>query len=210
MRRFLNYSIRSPSHRRGVAFPCRYAGQRHTITTNKSNNPFHILGVPPSSSFPTVRKAFVKLALQHHPDTTGAEEKASEHFIRIRQAFERIRDGKPMQQQEEEEFFHETAFWTEDDFLQWFYEQTAVRLTSDQRRELVSLDRSRIPGAFYGGQHWDLARRLASEQDAFLRYKQQQEQRGGAPPPRSEAGASFATSKTKRSTTSNLRRKRQR
>jgi curved DNA-binding protein CbpA len=168
------------------------------------NNPlnkttaFRILGVPPHSSFDTVQKAFVKLALQNHPDT--AEHATTESFVRIRHAFERIRDGDkknkkhtPFSRSENDETRTtdntyktaphqqhpgdiDRADWTEDDFLDWFHDQTGQRVSSAQRRELIELHRSRVPGAVYQGSMWELARRLAQEQDAFLLKQQQQQQ----------------------------------
>lgn len=151
-----------------------------SFTTNPSNNPYLILGVPPSSSFQTVQKAFVKLAFQHHPDTSMNSATISKDFIRIREAFERIRDarqsGKPLSMVEEAETgYNNTASnnksWTENDFLVYFYRQTGVKLTSDQREELVHLYRNRVQGGYahYSGHSWDLARRLVVEQEAFLR-----------------------------------------
>ncbi len=178
--------------------------------TSRSNNPYLILGVPPSSSFSTVQKAFVKLAFQYHPDTAG---KVSADFIRIRQAFERIRDakqsGKSLEQVDDTPSDHS---WTETDFLNYFHRQTGVRLTSDQRRELVHLYRNRVTGGYYGGHSWDLARRLVSEQDAFLRNMQ-----GGGPAAgyrkgtrRSHASCHSEPPEAEPSGLNNLRRKRKR
>jgi curved DNA-binding protein CbpA len=153
--------------------------------------------VSPSSSFETVQKAFIKLALEHHPDTTDRDDKkSSEHFIRIRTAFERIRD---LQEPSSDDKDHTILAWTEEDFLQWFYEQTGQRLTSEQRRELVQLYRTQIPGGRYDGPAWELARRLVAEQDAFLRHQQ-----GGA-----TTTTSYKNTKTAPKNDSNiLRRKR--
>lgn len=156
---------------------------RHNHT---GNNPYRILGIPPTSSFATVQKAFVKLAFQHHPDTAG---NVSADFVRIRQAFERIRNakqgGKSLVEQHSSRGYADddddddgrgnntqAHTWTEADFLQYFHRQTGVRLSSEQREELVHLYRNRVPGGYYGGHSWDLARRLVAEQDAFLRNMQ--------------------------------------
>jgi curved DNA-binding protein CbpA len=137
--------------------------------------------------------------LENHPDTTDRDEKkSSEHFIRIRNAFERIRD---LQEPSSEDKHHTILAWTEEDFLQWFYEQTGQRLTSEQRREMVQLYRTQIPGGRYDGPAWELIRRLVAEQDAFLRQQQ-----GGA-----TATTSYDNTKTAAKNNSNiLRRKRSR
>jgi curved DNA-binding protein CbpA len=164
---------------------CRY----YNSTVQRHYSPFRVLGIPPNSSLETARKAFVKLAIQHHPDTNEGDDVSAQQFMRIRQAFERIRDDGSKNVingnfnasdddggDDDEE--HPSASWTEEDFLQWFFEHTGLRLTSDQRRELVHLYRSRIPGGRYDGPSWELARRLVTEQDAFLRQRHQQQQRG--------------------------------
>jgi hypothetical protein len=143
------------------------------FSTTKSSNPFHILGVPPSSSYQAVQKAFLKLALEYHPDTSSKD--TSEHFVLIRKAFEKIRDGTPYSDKGHSE---PDLPWTEQDFLNWFCQNTGIKMTPVQRRELVHLHRSRIPGAYYGGQMYDLAHRVVQEQDAFFRLLKK-----GAPPP---------------------------
>lgn len=143
--------------------------------SRRTNDPYLILGVPTSSSFRTVQKAFNKLAFQYHPDSTGGRTSiTSTEFIRIRQAYERIRNSKIDKKSMNEEpdstkIDPSTHALREIDFLDHFHRQTGVRLTSAQRHEIVQLYRSRVPGGFYGGHSWDLARRLVAEQDAFLR-----------------------------------------
>ena len=192
--------------------------------TSRSNNPYLILGVPPSSSFRTVQKAFAKLAFEHHPDTKNDNDTSrtnratiSKDFIRIREAFERIRDakqsGKPLSMVDEATSVSSTTrshSWTENDFLYYFHRQTGVMLTSEQRQELVNLYRTRVKGSYYGGHSWDLARRLVAEQDAFLRNMH-----GGGPSRRGTTGASGASFRAGApegdvSGASNLRRKRKR
>jgi curved DNA-binding protein CbpA len=143
------------------------------FSTTKNYNPFHILGVPPSSSYQVVQKAFHKLALEYHPDTSSKD--TSEHFVRIRKAFENIRDGTPYSDKAQSD---SDLPFTEQDFLNYFWQNTGIKMTSVQRRELVHLYRSRIPGAYYGGQMYDLAHRVVHEQDAFFRLKKK-----GTPPP---------------------------
>ena len=140
-------------------------------------NPFRILGVSPSASYETIKKAFTKLALQHHPDT--AKTSSSEEFIILRKAYERIRDGTYLIDSREE--VHRTRTrsskaqprteFSEAEFLEHLYQQTGTRISSAQRRELIQLDSSRIPGATYNGPGWDFARRVAIEQELFTRHR---------------------------------------
>ena len=171
-------------------------GRASSIKRSLSNNPFHILGIPKNSSVQTAQKAFIKLALQHHPDTSDAAVSEHTDFIRIRQAFERIRDGHKNSNRTRNNNKGDSindidrTTWTEEDFLDWFYEQTGFRVSPSQRRELIQLHRSRVPGGQYNGSMWELARRLTQEQDAFLLKQQQQQQEQGG----TCSSSSFSTS----------------
>jgi curved DNA-binding protein CbpA len=109
---------------------------------------------------------------------------ASEQFVYIRQAYELIRDGIYVDQGAGNDhhktpppgplhrnMHNDRGGYTEKEFLQYFYQQTGLKLTSTQRRELLHLHRSRIPGGRYDGQSWDIARRLAAEQEIFLQRR---------------------------------------
>jgi hypothetical protein len=167
--------------------------------TGGSNNPFDVLGIPKSSSFDTVKRRFIELALQHHPDTSESGKANADYFVRIRQSFELIRKGNGGGDDEDSSPPFEQ--WTESDFLQWFHQQTGIKLSSSQRRALAEIHRSRIPGGKYDGPSWELARRLVDEQDAFFRQMQK-----GGPPPNKES----SNSKSESVDTSSLRRKRRR
>ena len=77
-------------------------------SSKKREDPFRVLGVPRGSPYKVVKEAFLKLALEHHPDRIqqqpreGAEpsnnatsklRQPEDAFIRIRQAFEVSREG---------------------------------------------------------------------------------------------------------------------
>lgn len=113
---------------------------------------------------------------------------SAEQFVYIRQAYELIRDGSYVYQADDQErtsshraaqpagplhrnVQNDQGGYTEKDFLQYFYQQTGLKLTSAQRRELLHLHRSRIPGGRYDGQSWDIARRVAAEQEVFLQRR---------------------------------------
>jgi hypothetical protein len=76
---------------------------------------------------------------------------------------------------------------------------------------LVRLYRTRVPGGYYGGHSWDLARRLVVEQDAFLRNMQGGGSTGVRKGIRRHSG-SFVAEPPEEETSgvTNLRRKRKR
>ncbi|KAI5920407.1 hypothetical protein F4810DRAFT_683189, partial [Camillea tinctor] len=53
-------------------------------------NPYRILGVDPNSTPETIKKAYRKLCLRHHPDKAGQCTKAHEAFIKIQNAYETL------------------------------------------------------------------------------------------------------------------------
>lgn len=62
---------------------------------------YKILGVSPSASTRAIKKAYLKRALQYHPDMVDFHEKkaAEEQFKRIKDAYEVLSSGKKSQQQ---------------------------------------------------------------------------------------------------------------
>ncbi len=143
----------------------------------KGKCPWSILGVPRSASKETIQKAFAKLAMQFHPDTASNARDASlstEYFIRVRNAYEQIRDGTSTRdggsftRHGNPSSTRQDGMFSEEAFLEYFFQQTGLRISSSQRRELLHLYRTRIPGGKYIGPTWDIARRLAVEQNIFL------------------------------------------
>jgi hypothetical protein len=57
--------------------------------------------------------------------------------------------------------------------LQYIFDQTGQQISSTQRRELIELDRRRIPGCRYEGPGYDLARRVAIGQELFITQRNQ-------------------------------------
>ncbi|RKI38220.1 J domain-containing protein, partial [Corallococcus sp. AB049A] len=55
---------------------------------------YQILGVPRTASADELKKAFRKLARQHHPDVNPGDKGAEEKFKRINTAFEVLGDPK--------------------------------------------------------------------------------------------------------------------
>jgi DnaJ-class molecular chaperone len=74
----------------------RYSSTART-RSQRITCPFQTLGLPKQTEYKVVKKQFLKLALQHHPDTASADKDdkkakaaAIEMFMRVRKAFEQI------------------------------------------------------------------------------------------------------------------------
>lgn len=103
--------------------------------------PFEILGVPNDVLYANVKKAFLKLAMEHHPDmvlkglsseTATADheklkEKAQRRFIEIRQAFEKLRPlecGRAVLADGRDININVASDEAVDEFDDWFYSET--------------------------------------------------------------------------------------
>lgn len=136
-------------------------GKRSFSSTNTSAAcPFHVLGIPRSSTHEEVKKAFKKLALKHHPDTTTNKSDANgQIYWKIREALETILAGNDSQ--------------NENHLAQWFHDETGLSyfyMTAATRNELTHVANNMSPGGLDRGGMWEMARTIA----------RQQQQRGGS------------------------------
>jgi DnaJ-class molecular chaperone len=139
------------------------------------NNPYRVLNVPIHSNYDTVKTAFLKAALQHHPDHSKHADTAA--FIRIRKAFEEI-----VSQTGESSCIASTdttkrspvvvqKTWKSDaEFQAWFRQATGEFLTFDMnhdtRQEVIRAYRTMSAGGKDKGGYWEMARQLAEQEDA--------------------------------------------
>jgi hypothetical protein len=147
------------------------SGSKRRVPPNRlrieKSNPFAVLGLPHNSSADTVKRKFLQLALQHHPDTSTDKKDSLDTFVKIREAFEKIRkefadtcgNGK------------ETAsLWmTEEDFDCWFYEETGQKMDASARREVMHVYKSGLTRTEYGAV-WEIA--FILEEQGFFSHKE--------------------------------------
>lgn len=175
---------------------------KKTTYSNNSENPFVVLGVSIHSDWETVQRAFVQLALKHHPDTSphhGNGEGTTDEFLRIRAALEHIRDIKfdtsnnktnPIDNNDGAYDWRQAPEdWSDLEYEEW------LRFVNDpaREREYLSFDMSestrhevidayktmRQHGNAVGhdrGGYWEMARQIVE------REERRQALRGGAEP----------------------------
>lgn len=103
--RLRNLPLGPPPHQpRPKVFLCLFSSRSveeefFKIRRRRKEDPFHVLGVPEGTAYTAVKKRFLQLAMQHHPDVRGnsgtAEdaEASREIFISARKAFEALVEG---------------------------------------------------------------------------------------------------------------------
>jgi DnaJ-class molecular chaperone len=146
----------------------------------RSENPYEILGIQKNATYDEARRRFVELALRHHPDTSVSstdddKDKSMKDFIRFRQAFEALREGKDgmIYTRGEED---ESSLWSSDEeFNAWFYEETGhadIMFCMDikTRKEVIDVVNNQAQGGLDRGGMWEMARKMA-EQEEMLKHQ---------------------------------------
>jgi len=59
-------------------------------------DPYEVLGIEPEATKAEIRKAYRRLAKQHHPDANPGDAATAERFKEVQQAYESL-VGKPAQ-----------------------------------------------------------------------------------------------------------------
>ncbi|KAG7363221.1 chaperone protein DnaJ [Nitzschia inconspicua] len=149
----------------------------HTV---RAENPFEILGIQNTATYQQVKRRFVELALQHHPDKVKDDddkEQNMEKFVRFRQAFEALRDdGNGMATTRDNSKDDESSLWSSDEeFNAWFYEETGhsdimFRMDISTRKEVIDVVHNQAQGGLDRGGMWEMARKMA-EQEELLKDK---------------------------------------
>jgi DnaJ-class molecular chaperone len=200
----------------------------HQKVVVRAESPFEILGVPKTATYQEVKRRFVELALQHHPDTIPVvknnsdknnnnskddgnvayqddQHKSVEHFIRFRKAFEALKeDGNGIVSARHHDDEASLLWSSDEEFNAWFYEETGhadimFRMDMQTRKEVIHVVQSQAQGGLDHGGMWEMARRMA-EQEEMLK---DQKHRYPKTLVRLEAGSSATTS-------SSVRRRRKR
>jgi len=154
--------------------------QRHR---NTQQDPYRVLGIPHGSPCEKAKEAFLRLAMRCHPDLVPGrpsnEHKASESlkknsatdFIRIRKAFEQIRNHAKIFTIEWKDNAEEASDWTDQQWRSYVQSQFHFVLEQDTRQEIVdTVDRLQPTGLDAGGT-WFMAKMLHAQH-----YSQQQQQ----------------------------------
>jgi DnaJ-class molecular chaperone len=184
-----------------------------SLFSSFSDNPYRVLNVPVNSNYDTVKTAFLKAALQHHPDHSKQANTAA--FIRIRQAFEEIVSQTSATSTDTSVGTTTSPVvqtWKSDaEFQAWFRQATgeflAFDMNHDTRQEVIRAYRTMSAGGKDKGGYWEMARQLAEREDAV---QGQTAGRSSSASIKSSSISSTSRAEKPECPSSNLRRKRNR
>lgn len=159
---------------------------KHYRHAGGSNNPYVILGVPVNSSYQEVKAAFLKQAMEHHPDRSAAGDSSSSKkdtatFIRMRHAFEEIVEdhkkggalhgaaGTNNNNVDDASWQGQATWSSDEEFREWFRHETSNHLTFDMcektRAEVIHVYKTMSAGGKDKGGYWEMARQLAEREN---------------------------------------------
>lgn len=160
----------------------RWRGDYYKLRKKEEKvDPFQVLGIASGSSYADVKRQFLQIAMQNHPDTSKAvsEEDIDKHrevFIEARHAFERLQagpDGIAVLRDDANQ-------WQEDDLDAWFREETGHDMPfmdAATMREVAEMTETVGGGLDRDGGMWTLARmvtqnvKAGGDGSSFLRLE---------------------------------------
>lgn len=128
-----------------------------------------MLGLSENVEYPQVKKAFLHIAMKHHPDTSGAssekeKEQSRDVFLKARKAFEQITEGpggKAILKSDAD------SAWEEEELNEWFQQESGgfdMPFMDVNTRKEVSRVMDEIGGGLdRDGGMWTLARMVAND-----------------------------------------------
>ena len=156
----------------GVRTVWRHTQERRDLKQKQKkqhDDPFRVLGIPKGTDYTTVKRTFIKIAMDNHPDTSAAEseEERTRHreiFMAARKAFEKIVEGPGGQAILRPE---EDSAWEEEELNEWFHQESGgfdMPFMDIKTRREVSKVMDEIGGGLdRDGGMWQLARTIANE-----------------------------------------------
>ncbi|GKY94365.1 hypothetical protein MPSEU_000402400 [Mayamaea pseudoterrestris] len=174
---------------------CSHRQEQTAAPSLRRKCPHSVLGVPKQAPLPEVKRAFLQLALMHHPDR--AETKSSERFIEVRQAFEEIVSNSNSNGNNNNSTTTPNG-WSREHIQDWWKSQhhdaatttdfVNFDMTDETRHEVIQVYRTMAAGGRDKGGYWDMARQLAERESA----------NDGEPPPTRLLETSETTTRRRR------------
>ena len=127
-----------------------------------SSCPFDTLGLTKNVSYKEVKKTFLRLAIQSHPDTSKSKG-GKDNFLRYRAAFESLTEGKKGEAKPLNDDM--TSSMPENDFEEWYHHETGyhvpyandVMQDTNLMREIAKATEGMSQGGLDKGGMWQLA-----------------------------------------------------
>jgi hypothetical protein len=151
--------------------------------------PFSVLGLASNNApaYKEVKRKFVELALQHHPDRSGG---SADSFLKVRQAFEAIRelpDGTCTLSDQLDGLKSAGNSWSDDRISDWFFRETGQSISfriDYATRKQIAIAATLAPGGLDRGGMWEMARMIAQEERCNPSSEEPKQVQGGENNPR--------------------------
>lgn len=142
----------------------------------KAPCPFRTLNIPKDSTYAHAKKSFLKIAMEHHPDTFSPEDcnekrkKSQDKFMRCRSALESLVECESTGAALLRTAANEARTMTNEEFDSWFEQETgkqspfALNIDAATMREVASMheDMEGSHGLDRDGGMWHLASLISS------------------------------------------------
>lgn len=146
-----------------------FSSRRHAKT--KQDDPFKILGISIDTPYVEAKKTFLRIAVDHHPDTSGAKtdkerDYSRDVFIRARQAFEQLVEAP------DGSIWHKKEAEAMPNFDDWFLRETGlnspfdVNLDPQTIKEVAAMTEEYGGGLDRDGGMWQLAKSITTAHKA--------------------------------------------
>lgn len=163
------WPVASSTHKNNARFVSQHTSEKRRLKQKRQEDPFAVLGIPKNIEYSQVKRAFLQIAMKHHPDTTEAstEEEKQKHrdiFVAARKAFENITEGPggmAVLRSESDDA------WQEEELNEWFHQESGgfdMPFMDVKTRREVSEVMDKIGGGLdRDGGMWTLARMVAND-----------------------------------------------
>jgi hypothetical protein len=155
--------------------PVKQSFHSTSIYFKRNHCPHSILGVSKQASLAEVKRSFIQLALEHHPDRAEANgsapsQSSPDRFIQIRQAFEEL-IGKSNNSSHRQRTSTPKG-WSPDELQDWWKSQDEAatkdfltfEMSDATRQEVIQVYRTMSAGGKDKGGYWEMARQLAERE----------------------------------------------
>lgn len=138
---------------------------------HRKKNPHAVLGVSAQATVAEIKRSFIQLALEHHPDRASGSS-SPDRFIQIRQAFEELIQRSNNNHNGSSN--DAPSGWSSEELQDWWSHQDesvtkdflTFEISETTRQEVIRVYRTMSAGGKDKGGYWEMARQLSEREAA--------------------------------------------